>query len=341
MKRPKISIIIPVYGVEPYIEACVRSVMSQDYQGELECLLIDDCGPDKSIDVAKELLSEYSGGIDFRIIHHERNKGLSGTRNTGINEATGDYCYFLDSDDELTPDCISSLARPLVQQYVDMVIGEYTVTGSNKPFKHLKINDGLYEGHNVIAKSYNEYKWPQIAVAKLYSLDFLKSHKQIFMEGIIHEDELWSGELACLLRSVYVVNKPTYIYKVRAGSITTANNYERRKDAYCRILPSFLDFLRRNNLDKDVESLHILNRFVIQFMTITQDLKPSCRKECYLSIRKMIDIPSKYLCSLSNGLRKAILQSHYLLPPSIGYYLYDIFDRYYHLKTRLSKSKGL
>ncbi|HBN01609.1 MAG TPA: hypothetical protein DD383_03140 [Rikenellaceae bacterium] len=340
MEAPRVSLIIPVYGVEPYIEACVRSVMAQDYQGKLECLLIDDCSPDKSIDIATKLVAGYSGSIEFRIIHHKYNKGLSGARNTGINESTGEYCYFLDSDDELTPDCISSLAMPAAKHRVDMVIGEYEVRGSTKIFKHLKLNDGLYEGHKTLVKAYYEYKWPQIAVAKLYNLEFLKSHNLFFEEGIIHEDELWSGEIACLLHSIQVVNKPTYIYKVRQGSITTANDYDRKMLAYVRILPSFINFLKNNGLSKDYDSLQLVNRFVYQFFSITKEDKPSYCKDCYLLVRGLIDVPSRYLFTLSNGLRQAILQSHYLLPPAIGYYLYDLYDRFYHLKKSRPKVLG-
>ena len=100
----KVSIIIPVYNVEQYIGNCLRSVMRQTYQGAMECLLIDDCGTDDSIAVAEGMIREYNdnanlnlnanlnegGGIRFRIIRHERNRGLSAARNTGTFEAVGE-----------------------------------------------------------------------------------------------------------------------------------------------------------------------------------------------------------------------------------------------------------
>ena len=98
----KISVIIPVYNVAPYIAACLQSVMRQTAQAALECILVDDCGPDNSMEVVNETLKSYNGPVDFKIVRHTQNRGLSAARNTGMAAATGDYIYFLDSDDEIT-----------------------------------------------------------------------------------------------------------------------------------------------------------------------------------------------------------------------------------------------
>ena len=76
IKPPKISIIIPIYNVEEYITECLQSVMRQTYKGHIECILVDDCGKDNSISVAEHLIADYKGQIEFRILHHERNRGL-------------------------------------------------------------------------------------------------------------------------------------------------------------------------------------------------------------------------------------------------------------------------
>ena len=120
----KVSIIIPVYNVSPYIERCIKSVMNQTYQ-DIECILVNDASPDDSIDIAKLLIENYDGPIQFQILSHGHNRGLSAARNTGIDASTGDYLYFLDSDDEITPDCIKLLMDE-VKKYpnVEMVQGE-------------------------------------------------------------------------------------------------------------------------------------------------------------------------------------------------------------------------
>ena len=123
-KLPKISIIIPIYNVAEYITECLQSVMRQTYKGEIECILVDDCGKDKSISVAEQLISDYKGQIEFRILHHEHNRGLSAARNTGTDAATGDYIYYLDSDDYISDDCIEVLTQPLEVCEYDMVLGD-------------------------------------------------------------------------------------------------------------------------------------------------------------------------------------------------------------------------
>ena len=85
----KISIVIPVYNVAPYIKDCLHSVMVQSWQDNLECILVDDCGKDNSMQLVEERLQTYKGKIDFRIIRHQHNRGLSAARNTGIDIREG------------------------------------------------------------------------------------------------------------------------------------------------------------------------------------------------------------------------------------------------------------
>ena len=105
-----ISIIIPVYKVEAYIEECLASVVSQQDAGiAVECIIVDDCSPDGSMDIVRRFVDNYQGAVQFRLLRHEVNRGLSAARNTGIDAATGDYLLFVDSDDYLSADCLSTL----------------------------------------------------------------------------------------------------------------------------------------------------------------------------------------------------------------------------------------
>jgi len=94
----KISVIMPVYGVEDYVETAIRSVLAQSFTN-FEFLIIDDCSPDKSIDICRQFDDPR-----IQIIQHAENRGLAGARNTGIRESSGIYLAFLDSDDAWTPD---------------------------------------------------------------------------------------------------------------------------------------------------------------------------------------------------------------------------------------------
>ena len=99
----KISVIIPVFNVEPYISACIESVLGQDYP-DLEVIIVDDCTPDSSVEIARDIIGKHLRGACVRIISHDHNQGQSAARNTGIEAATGDYLYFLDGDDYLPHD---------------------------------------------------------------------------------------------------------------------------------------------------------------------------------------------------------------------------------------------
>ena len=89
----KVSIVIPVYKVEKYIDCCLRSVFNQTY-ANIECIIVNDCTPDGSFVKVKKLIETYEGNVDFILLEHRQNEGLSQARNTGVNNSTGDYIYF-------------------------------------------------------------------------------------------------------------------------------------------------------------------------------------------------------------------------------------------------------
>lgn len=97
----KISIIIPIYNVAEYVSDCLKSVLQQTYKN-IEIIIVNDCTEDNSMVIIEGLLKESATSIPYKIINHTRNQGLSVARNTGIKNSTGDYLYFMDSDDEIT-----------------------------------------------------------------------------------------------------------------------------------------------------------------------------------------------------------------------------------------------
>ena len=127
----KISIVIPVYHVEAYIVRCLQSVATQTFR-DIECLIVDDGGQDDSARLAHDFIQSYQGDISFQLLHHEKNSGLSAARNSGIRAASGDYIYFLDSDDAISANCIEVLAA-LAQKYPTacFIQGNF-VTGSDE-----------------------------------------------------------------------------------------------------------------------------------------------------------------------------------------------------------------
>lgn len=244
MDNLRITIIIPVYNVEPYIVECLRSVMRQTYSGSLECIIVDDCGTDKSIEIAEKLIADYGGPIEFRVLHHEHNRGLSAARNIGMDAATGNYVYFLDSDDWISDNCIEKLVEPLLREKVDIVIGDYEMVGTLPYFLELSLPEGSYHEKG-ITKTFCNHGVYVMAVNKLYCKDFfLKNHLQ-FEEGKVHEDEILAFELSCIEKTFYVVKSVTYFYRIRENSIVTNDNSMKKIVGYLGVLQSVRDRVKR------------------------------------------------------------------------------------------------
>lgn len=225
----KVSIIIPVYNVEAYITECLESVARQTYRGEMECLIVDDCGTDNSIAVAEKFIQSYHGSIAFRIIHHEHNRGLSAARNTGVEAATGDYVYFLDSDDTIIPEAIELMTSVVLKHPLAQMVqgGIMSMNGSpSDDFTKRQLPEYTVNVKWIMDKML--YYLPVSSCNRLLKRDFLIKEGISFHEGIIHEDVLYNFLLALKCSCVGFVKQNTYLFRPqREGSITNTPQEER------------------------------------------------------------------------------------------------------------------
>ena len=324
----KISVIIPIYNVAPYVADCLRSVMCQTWQGEMECILVDDCGLDDSMAVVSQTLRDYQGPIAFRIIRHEQKRGLSAARNTGMAHATGDYIYFLDSDDEITPDCLERLAVPLQKESFDLTIGECRIVGGTLPGVALQLTDGTILRGSSIRHAYRLQQWPMISVNKLYRLDFLKSNTLSFKEGILHEDELWSFQIAATATSLFIVVHDPYIYKLREGSITVNTFSEKRMRSLNTILIEMSSFIQTRGLASDHDVHQILRNF--QIATLSRASQYEVLASNYRLQREQMQ-GSWLSCARLNGtdVRKQLRDLHLAFPLPLALRYLNLLLRYY------------
>ena len=229
-EKLSVSIVVPVYNVSHYIERCVRSVMAQTYP-VMECIIVDDASPDDSIAKAERLIAGYDGSIRFVILHHDHNRGLSAARNTGTDAAESDYIYYLDSDDELTPDCIERLAGPIERDLsIEMVQGNHRVL-SGAP----SIGRILYEEEFTSSEAVRDCLFcrdilPVNAWNKLISKKFLTDNCLRFKEGILYEDNPWTFYMVKYLQHLYAIPDITYKHFKRPRSITTGT--DKKETAY-------------------------------------------------------------------------------------------------------------
>ena len=226
----QVSIIIPVYNVASYIEKCLQSVMDQTYTGSMECLLVDDCGQDDSMAIVVRCIEEYKAenrksqkSIEFRILHHTKNRGLSAARNTGIENARGEWVYFLDSDDWIIPECIALMMQQ-VKQYPKteaVYAGTKVINGCHQwaDYESRALPEYSEDCHWINSTLLKRNVLGMTAWNKLLKRQIIDNYKLRFIEGLTHEDEVWNMQLSYALRHMCILNRNTYHYLTRDNGI--------------------------------------------------------------------------------------------------------------------------
>lgn len=216
-----VSIIVPVYNVSLYVERCLRSILAQTYPVK-ECIIVDDASPDDSIAKCEKLIDIYEGYTRFSILHHSKNLGLSAARNTGLKAAIGDFIFYLDSDDEITPDCIEKLAKPIERDpRIEMVQGSHQVFSVNPGRDGASTEEEFVSSVEVRKSFFDRGVLLELAWNKLISKRFLIENSLFFKEGVIHEDFIWIFYVVKNLCHLYVIPEITYHYYLRPFSICT------------------------------------------------------------------------------------------------------------------------
>ncbi len=327
-----VSIVIPIYNVASYIEKCLDSVGKQTYKN-LEVILVDDCGTDESMTLVERYLRRHHFP-STQIVKHTHNRGLSAARNTGLEAATGDYVYFLDSDDALTEDCISILATPVEEQLYDFVIGNYEVDGDDKEYPALTLSSGALRSNKEILHAYAEAKWYMMAWNKLCNRKFLLDNKLFFEEGLLHEDVIWSFELACKAQLMYVITETTYKYTVRAASIMTGTSLAKDARLYVKAFDVISRFVQGENLLYERDAYYIIEgRKSTLLFSLLQKEEKELFNECYASIYRMPHVgPVAIFMHKVIGWKCLLRDFHYLLPMACGreykYLFYKLFYKW-------------
>lgn len=268
----KVSIIIPLYNVAPYVEKCLLSVFKQTFSN-IEVILIDDCGSDDTMKIVNRLLNVNKNELDIHVIQHNRNKGLSAARNTGIKVATGDYLFFLDSDDMLSEDCIEKMAFFAEKTCADIVIANYDEILPNNSVcdsECFYLKDQLLTSNLDILRAFCQKDFFVMAWNKLVRRDFIINNGLLFKEGLIHEDELWSFMFALKANSCVIRRESLYYYRIRPGSITqrvTLEHVLSLVDILRLMVTAFANIAPPNLLEKKQILSNYIENFKIMILT--------------------------------------------------------------------------
>lgn len=271
MKQPLVSINIPVYKSEKFILRCLESVRNQSYQN-LEILLVNDQTPDKSLAIIDRFQKE-NPELNIRLIHHEKNSGLSVVRNTGIDHSEGEFIFFLDSDDEITSDCIELLVNEILDKKVQMVMAQNrwinTFDQTTKDFGFpTRSSKKYYDNNPEIFKAYSEGLFPIPSWNKLIDLSFLKKEKIFFVPGLYAQDELWFFHLMLKIDSLSILDDITYYYYLHSNSVIfnrTKINFENHQ--------TIVEYFTETYHSVDEERKKLIKKKLIEFKTISLQMQ--------------------------------------------------------------------
>lgn len=246
----KVSIIVPIYGVEKYIEKCARSILEQTYTN-LEIIFVDDCTPDNSINVLRSTLEEYPTMKDkTQILAYPKNKGLAGARKYGLEHATGDFVLQIDSDDYIDIHMVEAMVAEVDKTNAEIVICDMKLIGyhvtystaapSLEPFSCLR-QVLMGEVHGSVAN-------------KLIRKDLYVKHDIWPIEGLnMREDLSVMYRLLYFAKKLAYINQPFYNYVLHEGSISSLRMSEKQQKNAQDLIVNMNEFCAKEQIhDNDL-----------------------------------------------------------------------------------------
>ena len=304
----------------------MQSVVNQIYKN-IEIQLVDDLGNDNSMQMAEGFIKEHPD-FNFKILKNEKNSGLSVVRNVGINNAQGKYIFFLDSDDEITSDCISKMVEIAEREQVEMVCGNVkTVRLETKEeinaFRLLNTKEKITENTEIF-ESFIQGKFPVPSWNKLILLDFLKKNKLYFKEGLFAQDSLQSFETALVLESACFLQDYTYIYYLHQDSVI----HNRKKKHFDNWITIAQIFEKHYQNEKDTVRKKQILSYIIDYKNLTLLMNWKAQKNeelwkySYDAYKKIASLA--FADYWSSDFSKEIKKKNFLqnLPTDLGYKIF-------------------
>lgn len=223
--KPLVSIVVPVYNSEQYIEENIRSILNQSIKN-IEIIVINDGSTDESRQVLERLVK-----FDSRIkLINQRNTGVSEARNRGIKLATGEYIGFVDSDDHIDKDMYKKMYEKAIESDSDIVVCNVNDVINNKKTISLQLKEGLIDVNNLTIDRFLKEEYPKLGTAvwhKIFRRELIKDNKIEFInyKEVSSEDTIFNYMSMIKSNRIYCIEEPLYDYIIRSESLT------KRKDA--------------------------------------------------------------------------------------------------------------
>lgn len=324
----KLSIIVPMYNVAPYVARCLQSLGDQDIPiEEYEIICINDGSPDNCSEVVRGLQKE----IPNIIFLEQENQGVSMARNNGIAIAKGKYMMPIDPDDYVVPNCLKQVLDQAEQHNLDILYAAFEIFDANHEsiwrtnYEYLvhKVDNGQ-DGYFAVrgAKVID----PDRSVAMLFKMNLLKKYKLNYPQEVPYlEDGLFVGKVLAVANRVGYSNADFYQRTTRAGSATNSNLFYTKKalDGFIKAAVDIKSFARNNNLSDSQKGLvnHLIAKFVIL------SLSPSITKSNYIQYFTVIGKLKKLNFNKFETVGLRFLYMRHIKMLNFSKYLFPIYFR--------------
>ncbi len=324
---PAISVIMPMYNSEKYVAECLDSLLAQTLQ-DFEVILVNDCSTDSSRAIAESYVPKFDGRL--KLLDNEKNSGPGASRNNGLQHATGEYIYFMDSDDLILPDGLEKLYTTAKQFDVDVVhaTGSYNMSedGKERTIMYIK-KPSLPKGP--ILEQNPEWRMKNLLAnggapwRKFSRREFLIENELFFPENVrTAEDTVWTHGLWCLAKKIIHTPLTVYLYRKSANSLTRTKiaplqNINTRICNLITVLKWIENIMSKSSFFEEKPQYryamlsHLARLFFLRMFKSSLEVSPtdmfmSIRQELGKNFGKYDDVVVPVLCTMINQYQKEI-----------------------------------
>ncbi len=320
MKETKFSLIVPIYKVEPYLKRCLDSIVNQTYKN-IEVILVDDGSPDG----CPKICDEYAAADNRISVIHKQNGGLMAAWIDGLKKATGEYVYFIDSDDWITLNSVSDYAEVINNCHPDLISNSFLITSSKKEL----IKKGMeYSKTGFLAgEDFAEFK--AAFMREDFKCEYYRWNKIFKREILLNNIKFCDTKVALFedinivfpvmqdIKNIYLMEKPSYHYFVREDSMIRASFKERNITDRERVLKALISVLQDKNIN-DKELVCKLNYFFLiciidEIIRAKVNRRQNFRnaQKSYIINNELKDILQNYLSGYRKKVYLNFVKSHF------------------------------
>ena len=243
----KLSIVIPVYNTEKYLEKCLASCVNQEVEkADYEIVVVDDGTKDNAMAIALRYQENYP---NIKIFSQE-NAGLSAARNMGLSHCSGDYVWFVDSDDYIEEGSLSLIFNK-IEENPDIICIQAKRSDEETPRN--RFSDNVKNGYDVLLHSFDD--WDRCVPYFIFNRQFLDNHELRFYVGIFHEDDEFTPRALVFAEKVSVIDRPLYYYWVKTENTITKTVNPKKSYDNIIVAESLSDFKEKNAMPDNVKQV--------------------------------------------------------------------------------------